>query len=311
VNKNKKFPQMTERRLLKIPEEAAELGVKEWVVSGGGEPMMRKQYTLKVLKKIKEYNMWGLLTTNGTLLDKNDARFLVKIGWDQVQFSIDGPNKEINDHLRGEGSFEKATRAVKILKKIRDDMKSNKPYIGFNVILNKLNFDRLDSMVKLANEVGSELVYLEPLYPGYSSEKLDLDGKKKKLHKQIKKVVRTAKEFGIDTNIETFYENWLVDKTNFKNTILREVKHLENGFTSAPCFRPWYLMGVKASGFAGCCSTFEDGGFVNKKSLKGVWFGKVFNRIRDNMIEKKIPDYCSKCSVVVLMENREIRKRLE
>jgi hypothetical protein len=92
---------------------------------------------------------------------------------------------------------------------------------------------------------------------------------------------------------------------------LKEVKYLDDEFTSAPCFRPWYLIGVKASGFAGCCSTFEDGEFINKKSLKDVWFGKKFNRIRKNMIDRKIPDYCSKCSVVVLMENREIRKRLE
>jgi len=307
VNTNKNFPEMSESRLLKIPEEAAELGVKEWVVSGGGEPLIRKGVTLKTLKKIKQYDMWGLLTTNGTLLNERDSKFLVKIGWDQVQFSIDGPNPEINDHLRGESAFGKTTRAVKILRKVRDNLKSNKPYIGFNTILNRLNYDKLDGMVRLADEVGSELVYFEPLYPGYTSERLDLNGKEKKLKKQVKEASKTAKDLGINTNIETFYDTQLVNKADFEKTLLKEVKGLGNQFISAPCFRPWYLMGVKASGFAGCCSTFEEGEFINRKSLKEVWFGKVFNKIRRNMIEKKIPDYCSKCSVVVVMENRGIR----
>jgi MoaA/NifB/PqqE/SkfB family radical SAM enzyme len=311
VNKNENFPEMSEKRLLKIPEEAAELGVKEWVVSGGGEPLIRKEATLKVLKKIKQYGMLGLLTTNGTLLNEKDARFLVKIGWDQVQFSIDASTKEINDYLRGKGSFEKTTRAIKTLRKVRDTLKSNKPYIGFNTILNRLNYNRLDEMIRLACDVGSELVYFEPLYPGYTSETLDLNGKEKSLKKHVKKSSKIARDLGIATNIETFYEAKLVNKRNFRKSILKEVKNLENGFISVPCFRPWYLMGVKASGFAGCCSTFEEGEFINRKSLKEVWFGKVFDGIRKNMVEKKIPDYCSKCSVVVLMENREIRNRLK
>ena len=172
----KNFPAMTERRLLKIPKEAAELGVKEWVVSGGGEPLVRKRATLKVLKEIKRYKMWGLLTTNGTLLDKKTSELLVKIGWDQVQVSIDGPNAIINDHLRGvEGAFELAIKNIKTLRRIRDREKSSKPYIGFNTILNALNFDKLDKMIELAKEAGSELVYFEPLYPGYTKERLELN----------------------------------------------------------------------------------------------------------------------------------------
>lgn len=310
ANVSKNFPEMSERRLLKIPKEASELGVKEWVVSGGGEPLLRKETTLKVLKKIKQYNMWGLLTTNGTLLNERDAKFLVEIGWDQVQFSIEGPNKEINNHLRGKGSFESTTKAVKILRKVRDNLKSNKPYIGFNTILNRLNYDKLDAMLRLASDIGSELVYFEPLYPGYTSERLDINREEKKIKKYVKRASKIAKEVGIETNIKTFYDNWLVDKTNFEKTILKEVERLHNGFFSAPCFRPWYLMGIKASGFAGCCSTFEEGEFINKKSLKEIWFGKMFNKIRKNMIEKQIPHYCSKCSVVVLTENRELRKML-
>lgn len=311
ASENKNFLEMSERRLLKIPEEAAGLGVKEWVVSGGGEPLMRKETTLKVLKSIKQYGMWGLLTTNGTLLKERDAEFLVKIGWDQVQISIDAPDEKTNDHLRGDGSFKGATEAVKTLRKVRDNLKSSKPFIGFNTILNRLNYNKLDNMVKLANDAGAELVYFEPLYPGYTSERLALnDEENEKFKKYVKKVSKTAKELGIGTNVETFLETQLIDKTYFGKTIMKEVKDLKNGLLSSPCFRPWYLMGIKATGFAGCCSTFEAGEFINNKSLEDAWFGKVFNRLRGDMKKKDIPSYCSKCSVVVLTENRELRKML-
>ena len=309
--KGKVFPEMTEKRLLKIPKEAFKLGVKEWVVSGGGEPLVRKQATIKVLKEIKKYKMWGLLTTNGTLMDEKVSRILVKIGWDQVQVSIDGPNAKINDHLRGvKGAFERATQNVKLLRKIRDKEKSSKPYIGFNTILNSLNYDKLDKMMELAKEVGSQLVYFEPLYPGYTKERLELNKKEeKKLKKYVKKALKKAKELQIDTNIKQFYETRLVEKQNLVENMLKEVEGLD-GFIGSPCFRPWYLMGIKASGFAGCCSTFEIGEYINHKSLKDVWYGKLFNKLRNQMKQKKMQPYCAKCSVVVLMENRELRKML-
>jgi MoaA/NifB/PqqE/SkfB family radical SAM enzyme len=254
--------------------------------------------------------MWGLLTTNGTLLTRRDAELLVKMGWDQVQFSIDGPNKKINDFLRPPNSFDRIIKAVKTLRKVRDSDNSKKPYIGFNTILNKMNFDKIDEMIELAYEVGAELVFFEPIYPGYSEIDLTIPEKgKEKIIKSIKSGKRLAKRLGIDTNAGDFLEVNLADKSNLREKILREVKGL-NGFIGAPCLRPWYLMGIKASGFAGCCSTFETGEFIQGKHLEEVWFGKIFSKLREEMINKKIPDYCSKCSVVVLTENRFLRKML-
>jgi MoaA/NifB/PqqE/SkfB family radical SAM enzyme len=311
ATRKKSFPEISERRILKIPKEAAELGVKEWVVSGGGEPLMRKEVTLKVLREIKRYKMWGLLTTNGTLLNANDSKFLVDIGWDQVQFSIDGPNAEINNYLRGINSFEKATKNLQQLKEIRDKSNSNKPFIGINTVLNRLNYDRLEEMIEQAFKIGAELVYFEPIYPDYAKERLSLnEDERKRLKIFVKRAIKKAKELGVKQNLEDFLEVQLADKTNFKETILKEVNGTNEHIIFAPCLRPWYLMGIKASGFSGCCSTFEVGEFINRKRLKDVWFGKTFEKIRAEMMKKKIPEYCSKCSVVVLKENRELRKIL-
>ena len=59
----------------------------------------------------KELQMEGILTTNGTLLNRELANTLLNIGWDEVHFSIDGPNAEIHDALRGrKGAFKKPSK---------------------------------------------------------------------------------------------------------------------------------------------------------------------------------------------------------
>jgi MoaA/NifB/PqqE/SkfB family radical SAM enzyme len=309
--KNPTKKELSEAKLLQIVREAAKLGVREWIVSGGGEPLMRKEVTLKVLKEIKKYKMWGLLTTNGTLLEEKDAEKLVKMCWDQVQFSIDGPNREINDFLRPPNSFERATKAVRTLRKVRERLHSDKPYIGFNTILNKMNFNKMDEMVELASKVGADLVFFEPIYTGYSSIDLSIPKEKnRELVKSIKRCEKIAKNLGVNTNARDFLEVKLVDKSDLREKMLKEVKNID-GFIGAPCFRPWYLMGIKASGFAGCCSTFEIGEFIQGKHLSEVWFGKTFNKLRKEMLNKQIPDYCSKCSIVVFNENRFLRKMIQ
>ena len=105
--------ELSDNKLLSIVKEALDFGVEEFEITGGGEPLMRKEITLKMMKIIKDSGKTGNITTNGTLFDKESIKFLVKIGWDKVTFSIDGPNQKMNDYLRGKGAFEKNVQNIK------------------------------------------------------------------------------------------------------------------------------------------------------------------------------------------------------
>ena len=305
--------ELSEEKLLEIVDEAAEIGVKEWIVSGGGEPLIREKATMRVLQRIKEHGMWGQLTTNGTLIDSRTAKKIVKMGWDQVQISLDAPESDIHNFLRqGDEAFKRAVRGSKLINKWKERLDCDKPFLGYNTVIQSKNYDKLEEMIELAYQAGSQLVYFEPIYPGYNSDvRLKLnDEEREKMKSHIAKAKEKADELGIDTNVEEYLERYSVDKTSFDDMVIEEVKNKENGFTNAPCFQPWYLMGIKGSGLAGCCSTFEEGEFIHDKSLKEVWFGDKFNRIRREMLEKDLPDYCSKCSVVVLKSNQKLRKSI-
>jgi len=193
------------------------------------------------------------------------------------------------------------------------DLDKDQPYLGFNTVLNRLNYDKLDEMIELAYDVGFQLVYFEPIYGGYLiKERLILnEDEKKELKNYAKKAKIKANKLKVATNVDRFMRTELIDKSDFKNVVLRETKNSSNRFISAPCYQPWYLLGIKADGLAGCCSTFEVGEYIQKKTLKEVWFGNIFNEIRRDMLNKILPDYCSKCSVVVVMDNKGIRKNLK
>lgn len=91
----------------------------EKIVITGGEPLMRGD----IFKSIEKFRrMPGskkihlCLMSNGILVDREVASKIARL-FDEVRISIDGP-PEINDMLRGNGSFEGALAAIKNLKNI-------------------------------------------------------------------------------------------------------------------------------------------------------------------------------------------------
>jgi MoaA/NifB/PqqE/SkfB family radical SAM enzyme len=77
---------------------------------GGTEPFIRRDI-LTILEHIKKKNMRVSFTTNGTLLGPAKIEKLVRMGVDDIAFSIDG-HRQLHDSLRGPGVFYKVTSAI-------------------------------------------------------------------------------------------------------------------------------------------------------------------------------------------------------
>src|SRR5690606_8157550 len=99
--------EMPDERLLELVDEAAELGVRDWTLVGGGDPMVRGKTVIAMCRRIREHGMDGMLHTNGTLFRPGQLEELVEMDWDRVAISLDGPTAELNNTIRGYG-FEKA-----------------------------------------------------------------------------------------------------------------------------------------------------------------------------------------------------------
>lgn len=113
----------------------------------GGEPFIRKD----LFDIIKYAFASGIkkvhISSNGTLISKKVARHIKDEGIDFVQISLDGPNRKINDNIRGNGSFDRALNGIKNL--IEVDIPT-----GIMVTLSKKNVKYVEEISQLAKSLG-------------------------------------------------------------------------------------------------------------------------------------------------------------
>lgn len=93
-----------------VVEQIAKLKVPA-VRLHGGEPLLFPK-VVEVVRRLREKGMLVYLTTNATLLTEEMARALLENGLNKLSFSIENATPEINDRMRGEGTFVRAMRGI-------------------------------------------------------------------------------------------------------------------------------------------------------------------------------------------------------
>jgi mycofactocin radical SAM maturase len=116
---------------------------------GGGEPLSRSDF-FTLMQYCLTQGIGVKVSTNGTLLDDAAARWIASQKYFDLQISLDGATKEINDTIRGSGSFRLAHQAMQHL--------SNRD-VDFiiNVVVTKDNFHQLDQFLTLAHQYSAQL----------------------------------------------------------------------------------------------------------------------------------------------------------
>src|SRR5262245_29846650 len=82
-----------------------------YVNVGGGEPTTRPDFW-HLLQYAVDHHVGVKFSTNGVRITPQRARFLAGTDYVDVQVSLDGATAEVNDHVRGPGSFDMAVRAL-------------------------------------------------------------------------------------------------------------------------------------------------------------------------------------------------------
>jgi len=208
--------EMSTERWLQIVEEGTKFGVLEWLIGGGGEPLIRADTLIEIIKKIKKGNPNSMieLSTNGTLITPTIAEGLVSAGCDFIQIGIDGPDAKTHNFLRGkEIAFERSCEGIKLLALYKKKLKKEKPIIKIHVVLNSKNYDKLPEMVSLGHSLGANFFAVAAMrvYGGGQKTAVDkatlrmTEEQKKKTHEVWKKVEKIAAEKNIQLG-PAFYE---------------------------------------------------------------------------------------------------------
>ena len=235
----------------KMIDDACTVGLQEFEISGG-EPMVRKDiydiisYCMSE-KKLKQVTMM----TNGVLIGEDEAKKLADVGLRVAVVSLEGP-EEINDSIRGKGTFQKAVKGIKnLLKYKRAD--GSGPYIGVGITLSKMNYQYVPDFVEyLYEEIGVDFVTINP----YSDGLVEMN--KKDSSNQI---------FSIDENtileiekviekILGFIKNKPWGKTMQAVSYLEKIPAFFRGEKMIPvngCYEPLKSVAMETSGYITPC----------------------------------------------------------
>lgn len=308
--------ELSDELLMSITKTTIEMGAKRFLITGGGEPFVRKEITLEIMQKIKKNELFGNLNTNGSLLSENDIRKIVNIDWNMIMFSIDGPDAETHDYIRGvKGAFERTYKNLKKIQMLKEKLNKEVPKIVFNTVITNRNYEKIEDIIKLADDVGCEDITFIPLIAyDETIEKLKLnDSESRKLQNSIKELISLSNNLSINTNLEDIRKEGIESSNDMNNKIMKMIDSSPNdNIIFSPCYQPFLHLLIKPNGDVSCCcmmESFQDN--LKKNNLREIWYGKIFNKMRQNFLNKKIPDDCKTCVLSQYVNNRDIRKNLK
>jgi AdoMet-dependent heme synthase len=250
---------------------------KPLLILSGGEPLLRPD----IYELIRYGSSKGLkmgLGSNGSLIDDKVAAKLKAAGIATVSISLDSHISAQHDEFRGvAGSWEKAVNACKVLRK-------NNVLVQVNTTLTQQNYNQIDDIMSLAEEIGVENFHLFFLVPtGRGAKLADISAQK--------------------------YEDMIT------NTFAKVAKHRLN---VRPSCAPQFMRIAKGMGLdmrqwvRGClaglyyCRIYPNGdvtpcpylplklGNIREKSFKEIWFDSdIFRALRNpNSLKGK----CGACN---------------
>ncbi|HEX6754414.1 MAG TPA: mycofactocin radical SAM maturase [Mycobacteriales bacterium] len=121
-----------------------------YVNIGGGEPTVRPDFW-ELVEYATAHDVGVKFSTNGVRLTPDAARRIAAGDYVDVQVSLDGATAEVNDAVRGTGSYDTAVLAMRNL--------ADAGVRGFklSVVCTRQNVPQLDAFAALADRYGAQL----------------------------------------------------------------------------------------------------------------------------------------------------------
>jgi MoaA/NifB/PqqE/SkfB family radical SAM enzyme len=276
------FEQITE-----LIKDASKIGV-ELIVLSGGEPMTRKDI-YEVIAFTSSLNIRTSMVTNGTLIGEEEAQKLVDSGLIAANISLEG-FEEINDAIRGKGSFKKALNSISEFQKYRDKLQ----YINVGVTISKSNYKQLYDFTKfLVEEIGINSISYNP----FDKEMLFAESYKdvkdmfcitpdmlEELSEELERILEYSKIKGIDIPPEKY---------------LRKIPGYfagESMLPKKPCYEPFIGCSINCTGEVyACWGEAEEVGNLNDASLIDIINSKEYKDMCIKAYTLKCKGCCKAC----------------
>ena len=123
------------------------------------------------------------VNTNGTFL-KKEAERIVRDKWNALFVSLDG-FEDVNDEIRGKGSYQRVIEGFKEINRQKKLQKSNLPHMGIVTTVSNINYMHLDKLIEAVKDFDLSWHYINlgtysnneivKKHTEYMTDKLDTD----------------------------------------------------------------------------------------------------------------------------------------
>ncbi len=281
-NKHNFKEELTTQQLKDLIDRAIDMGIAT-IYFTGGEALLREDI-FELIDYAARDNIITTFNTNGSLITKDIAHRIAYSKLRSLTFSIDSPNEEIHDSLRGKGVFNKAMQAIGWINECKQE--TGRPDLVMCSVVMRQNIADLEALVDLAERNHFCYLALQPIVDNSGLWQQPQEWKNAfwinhddlpKLQASLERLEQLKKE---------------KEKKNFTINVMAEktLDYFRSGLRVNTCFAGFSRVFVNQLGdISFIC--FESFGNIKRDKLKDVWYGDKSNRLR-----KKIKECASNCT---------------
>lgn len=179
-------------------DDLAEFRVPVLLFSGG-EPLIRPDF-FELAEYAAAKGIRVTISTNGTLIDKEVARDIKKLGVGYVGISLDGIGGKNDEFRKMKGAFDKALAGIRNCLEVGQR-------VGLRFTINRHNFDEMEGIFQLIEEEGIPRVcFYHLVYSGRGSEMMKEDVSREESRQAMDLIIDKTLDFhrrGIQKEILT------------------------------------------------------------------------------------------------------------
>lgn len=120
-----------------------------------GEPLLNPRLS-EYIRFAHDNGIYTSTSTNGMLLNSDNARKLVESGLDKLIVSVDGATQEVYEQYRKGGKLERALEGIRFVQEWKQKLGSRTPFVEMQFIVFGTNEHQISEVKKLAKSSGAD-----------------------------------------------------------------------------------------------------------------------------------------------------------
>ncbi|MPZ55828.1 MAG: radical SAM protein [Rhizobiales bacterium] len=271
------------------------------VLHGVGEPMLVRNLP-RMVRYLKDRDVYVLFNTNGTVLNERNGRALIDAELDELRVSLDASNAKSFREIRGKNYFDRILRNVRAFRELQIREGHERPLVSAWLTGLKETVEELPAFVRVAADIGVREVYLQRLvfFDEHAIGKARPD---QALYEQMTReesvYLREAEALARDLGI-SFSASGAASEPGMS------LKQSGDNAHWSLCRRPWTLMYITANGRAlPCCiAPFSQRGYehytlgdATQQTLREMWNGSAYQSFRAALLSSEPSKACANCGL--------------